>query len=79
MNERKSISLVTLICCIVTIVCFIISPTLITGFCSGVCTGLFIADTIWRRIYNIDDERDEETYRYDNEEEYDREEFEEEY
>ena len=53
-GKLKSISCnwINLFCCISTIVIFAISTTPITGFCSGVCTGLFIADTIWGNAHS---------------------------
>lgn len=77
MKEKlKPVNWMSLLCCIVTAVIFIISSTLITAICCGICSGLFIADTIWRNVYVGDDENEENEYKYD-EEEYDEEENEE--
>ena len=69
MRERiKPFSWISLICCIVTIVMLIVAPTLITAICCGGCSGLFVADTIWRNAYNEDDESEEDEYRCEKEE-----------
>lgn len=48
----KKFNWINLACAAATTTIFVISPTLITAICSGVCIGVFLADASWRIFFD---------------------------